>query len=352
MKTKYVCLVVCLLLMTTMVSTGKPLGSEPISPVVNDGSSKTTNVTVPVWHVGDWWSYEIEMLTARIVETNQSYNFSLRTQNLKLTVINDAGTMYTVALTTPQITGDVNVSSTLEGGVVTVVARLNDTKVNGTILFNKADLGIQQIQIYVSGQLHAKIMQLPGISLRRPIPIRGAANISLVVTYDVPYTIFSFPFDFGSVWGRPAVNMTLDGKVQSKWLNRINFINNIIQKRWNLVKFITGFIGVDSAALKNISDILVDILPTIHIGTVLQTYMGGNIFPITGIFPLFLCTGVGNVSVKAGNFSAYNISVLGQGNIYYAPDVQNIIKISGHFTTETFPYLKTFEIQLTDTNYS
>jgi hypothetical protein len=352
MKTKYVCLFVGLLLMTTMVSTGKPLGSEPMSPVVNDGSPKTTNVDVPVWHVGDWWSYDIGMFTAHIVKANQSYNFSFKPQDLNLTVINDAGTMYMVALTISQIIGDVNVSGTLEGGVITIVASLNDTKANGTILFDKADLGIRQIQIHVSGQLHAKIMQLPGISLRRPIPIRGTSNISLVVTYDAPYTVFSFPFDLGSFWGRPAVNMTLDGTVQSTWLTRINFINNIIQKHWKVVKFITGLFGIDSAALKNISDICADILPTIHIGTVLQTYMGGNTFPVLGIDPMFICTGVENVSVKAGNFSAYNISVLGQGDIYYAPDVRNIIKISGHFTTETFPFLKTLEIQLTDTSYS
>jgi len=37
------------------------------------------------------------------------------------------------------------------------------------------------------------------------------------------------------------------------------------------------------------------------------------------------------VTVEAGTFDAYNISVMkGLGHIYYAPEVGNIIKISGH----------------------
>lgn len=350
MKTTYVFLIVGLLLMTSMVSVGKPLENGSMRSIINNKSPKTTDVSVPVWHVGDWWSYEIEMFTARIKETNQSYNFSLMIPNLNLTVINDIGTMYTVALTTPQITGGINVSAIVDGGIIIIVASLDDTKVNGTILFDKADLGIQLVRLHISGKLNAKILQLPGISLRRPIPIRGISNITLVVTYDVPYPLLSFPFDLGSMWGRPANNMTLDGTVQSTWLTRINFINNIIQKRWRAIKFISELIGLDSAALKNISDICANILPVIHIGNTLQTYFGGDTFPVTGIDPLFICTGVEDVSVKAGDFSAYNISILEQGDLYYAPDVKNIIKISGHFQT-AFPYLKTFEFQLVDTNY-
>gem|GEM_PF-1308415 len=352
MNTKYLCFIIGLLLITTIISNGKLTENPSMKQGGDNKSLQTTNVTVPIWHIGDWWTYEIGTFTAQIIQENQSYNFSIIPKDLTLTVTNDIGNMYTVALTISQITGNVNITGTLEGGVVTVIASLNDTEVNGIMLFNKTNLGIQQIQIHMSGQLHPKITQLPGIALKHPIPIRGTSNISLVMTYDVPYTIFSFPFDFGSFWGRPTNNMTLDGTVQSTWLKRINFINNVIQKHWRFVKFITELFGIDSAALKNISDICADILPIIHIGSTLQTYMGGNAFPVLGIDPLFICTGVDNVSVIAGNFSAYNISLLGQGDIYYAPDVKNIIKISGHFTNETFPFLKNLDIQLTDTSYA
>ncbi len=348
MNTKYVVVVLGLFLLTPMVCQGKPLGSDQMTP---SGSPKTTTVDVPVWHVGDWWTYELELLTARIVETNQSYNFSLRSSSLNLTVVKDTGTMYTVAVTTPQLTGDVNVSYVLEEGVITVIASFNDTTVNGTLLFNKADLGIEQIQIHVSGRLHAKITQIPGITLRRPIPIRGAAEITFNVTYDVPYTLLSFPFDLGSFWGRPEVNITVDGTVESRWLTRMDRINTFAQRHWGVVKFLSGILGMDTDVLKNMSDMCAEILPIIHIGPMLQTYMGGNVFHLPQIPPIFICTGYGPVHVTAGDFDAYNISVLLEGNIAYAPMVQNIIEISGHFTTAAFPYLKTLEIQLADTSY-
>jgi hypothetical protein len=351
MNTKYLVVGLSILLLATTVSISRPIGSDQTTTPNPKESPKNTQVDVPVWHVGDWWTYELELLTAQIVETNQTYNFSLRTSSLNLTVVEDTGTVYTVAVTTPQLTGDVNLSYILDEGVLTVIASFNDTTVSGTLVFNKADLGIEQIQVYISGKLHAKITQLPGITLRRPIPIRGAAEITFNATYDVPYTMMSFPFDLGSFWGRPEVNITLDGTVESRWLTRMYRLNNFAQKHWGIVSFLSGLLGVDTNALKNLSDMGAEILPVIHIGPMLQDFLGGNVFHLPTILPIFVCTSSGPVNVKAGVFDAYNISVLIQGDIAYAPAVQNIIKISGHFTPEAFAYLKTLEIQLADTSY-
>jgi hypothetical protein len=353
MKTKFVGILVCLLLMTTVFSIGKPIERETRSPTLNDPSLKTFSVDVPVWHIGDSWSYEITTLTAHIEVTNQSYNFTIATGNLTLEVINDAGSTYSVAFNAPKINGDVNISFILEGGFINITANLNDTKLNGTIVCSKSDLGIQQIRIYLSGNLHAKITELPSISLRRPIPIRGAAEISLIAEYNVSYTLISFPFDVGSFWGRPAVNISVGGTIHSRGLDRMNIINNIARRHWRFVEFVTRILGIDSAALKNMSDIFYDILPIVNISDVLNTYFSGNVFKIAQIPLIFYCgEEPKDVTVQAGTFHAYNISLVGDlGNIYYAPDVRNIIKISGHFT-QAIPYIRTIEIQLIHTNYS
>jgi len=350
MKTKFIGVLVCLLLMTTVFSVGKPIERETMNPELNDPSPRAIGVDVPLWNIGNSWSYEIKMLSLNIEETNQSYHITITTENVTLKVINDAGSNYTIAFDA-KINGNASISYRLETGFINITANLNDTQLAGTIVYNKSDLGIKQIQINLLGRLNAKIIELPSISLRHPIPIRGETNISLIANYDVPYPLITFPLDVGTIWGRPAINISLDGTIQSRWLKRMTIINNIARRHWRFVEFLTKIMGIDSVSLRNMSDICDDILPIIKIGYVLNKYFNGNIFKIAEIPPIFICTDTEDVTVKAGTFNAYNISVgIGQGNIYYAPNVGNIIKISGHFT-DAFPYAKNLEIQLIHTNF-
>jgi hypothetical protein len=336
--------------MTTVLSLGKPIEKETIYPEIHDSSSESFNVDVPVWHTGNRWSYEIKTLTLDIEKANQSYQITIGAENLTLEVVDVASDTYTVAFDTKMF-GNASISYKLEEGFINITANLNDTKLAGIIVYNKSDLGIRQVKIYLTGRLHAQITELPVISLSRPISIRGEANISLIADYDVPYPLITFPLDIGTFWGRPAINISLDGTIQSLWLKRMNIINNIARRHWRFVEFLTKIMGIDSVSLRNMSDICYDILPIIKIGYVLNKYLTGNIFKIAEIPPIFICTGTEDVTVKAGTFNAYNISVgIGQGNIYYAPNVGNIIKISGHFTN-AFPYARAFEIQLIHTNF-
>jgi hypothetical protein len=356
MKTKIIGLVVCFVMIAAVFSIGKPIQSETMKPVGNNLSSSgvlNDDVVVPTWTVGNRWSYEIEMLTADIVTTNQSYNFTMTTENLTLTVIDVGADTYTVAFDVPKISGGINISFIREDGFINITASLDDTTLNGTIVFGKPDLGVQQFQVYLAGRLHAKITDLPSISLRHPISVRGKADIMLLASYNVSYPLIAFPFDVGSFWGRPAVNISLDGTIKAPWLNKMSIINNIARKHWNVMEFLCSLLGVDSVALKNISDVCYDLLPVVDIGNALKTYMTGNSFNIPSIPPIvFSCLSPPEtMTVTAGTFTAYNITVgLGMGNVYYAPDVGNIIKIGGHFT-DANPYLKTLELQLIDTNY-
>jgi hypothetical protein len=352
MKTKFFGMLVCLLLMTTVISIGKPVEKETIHPELNDPSPMTIDgVDVPIWNIGDSWSYKVKGLDLDIEQTNQSYHIILNTENLTFKVIDTTSSYYTIAFSQSKINGNAFISYKIEDGFINITASLNDTQFNGKLVYNKSDLGMKQIRINLSGQLQAKITEIPSITLQRPIPIRGESNISLMAEYDIPYPLITFPLDVPTIWGRPTVNISLDGTIQSLWLKRMNTINNIARKHWRFVEFLTKILGIDSVSLKNMSDICADVLPIIKIGYVLNNYSSGNIFKIAEIPPILFCNNTEDVTVTAGTFNAYNISIgIGLGNIYYAPSVGNIIKISGNLTA-AMPYVKSFDIQLIYTNF-
>jgi len=338
--------------MTTVFSIGKPVEKQTINPESNNPLPEAFDVNVPIWNINDSWSYEVKLLNLNIEETNQSYHILINTENLTLKVIDDTGSNYTIEFSEPKINGSAFISYRVDEGFINITAELNDSQFNGIIIYNKSDLGIKRAQINLSGRLQAKIIELPSISLQRPISIRGESNISLIIKYDIPYPLITFPLDVYTFWGRPAVNISLDGTIQSVWLKRMNTINNFARKHWRFVEFITKILGIDSVPLKNMSDICADILPIIKIGYVLNNYSNGNIFKIAEIPPpIFFCNNTEDVTVKAGTFNTYNISIgFGLGNIYYAPSVGNIVKISGNFTA-AMPYVKSFETQLIHTNF-
>ena len=146
--------------------------------------------------------------------------------------------------------------------------------------------------------------------------------------------------------------------IESPWFDLIDRINNIAQRRWNLVEILLKIIGeligtpIDPEMVKQLSDILADILPVVDIRHVLTTYVG---FPPDFSFPevpdIFFCNNTETITVCAGSFFVYNISVVGGlGSMYYAPDAGTIVKITGRFQ-DIIPFVNDITLELCKTNY-
>ncbi|MGF3554157.1 MAG: hypothetical protein ACQXXF_02630 [Thermoplasmatota archaeon] len=121
---------------------------------------------------------------------------------------------------------------------------------------------------------------------------------------------------------------------------------------WFILTIIANAKNIDISQLKIISDMLVDILPVINISYILTEYMKiGNIFETPEIPEIFMCEDLEEIIIQNKIYNAYNISVIGGiGNIYYAPDAGNIVKIIGHFK-DILPFISDLNIELIETNY-
>jgi len=173
---------------------------------------------------------------------------------------------------------------------------LKDTlNLEGTITVDKANLGIKEFNTHIKGKMRPS---LGNIQLPIPLPF----DVSLEVEFDNDFQFLDFPLKTDKEWGFPASNIIIKGQMGTG-LNIFNFINKIMK------------------------------------------LMGYELFPPEGhtlsIYAISdLCTVVNEeiVTVETGTYDAYNISLRGLINYFYAPQVDNIVKITANVQDFSTPY--------------
>jgi len=355
MKQKIFCIFIFIMLMSALLTTAQNVKNESFSDQSEYIDTLFFNeVNVPIWEVGNNWIYKIDEI---IIEFEDPYlsiyiegdidDFSLEVEevNEKFYELNFDADIY----------GSYDLYTDFGDGPINITGKLKNTRIQGTITYNKTDLGIKKVNVEISGRLTIKIVEQPyyNLSFFPNIPI--PATIILDVELDNPYPIIEFPLAIGKFWGFPATNFSLGGTIESPWLKFANFLNNIARIP-GVIPLLAVILNTDPYLLENISDILYDILPVIDIDYVLNKYVEtGNVFEIPEVPPLLLCIGKDNITVPAGEdpFEAYNISLMGSniGNIYYSPEVGNIIKIVGNFK-DVLPFVSDINAELVAYSYT
>ncbi|MBE3136616.1 MAG: hypothetical protein IMZ43_04375 [Thermoplasmata archaeon] len=351
MKKKLIGILVCMMLMTTFFTVAKNVEKDTLSSEPNSQATVTfgDTIPVPVWKVGDYWDYQINTIVIDLDEEGFSVHISLETENLSLNVIDDTGDSYTVEIKAT-INGNGYAYMNFGDGPINITGELKDTTLTGNIIFNKSDLGIKHIEATLDGRIKLTVIENPYIPMK--IPMNIPATIIASADSSVPYPIIDFPLNVSNTWGLPATNISIDGTIQSIWLNIINWINTKARNHWRIVEIIAGFIDFDPDMLKIISDILADILPIIDISYVLTKYVGIEpVFAFPEVPDIFMCNNTENITVGGRTFFVYNISVGGGiGSMYYAPDAGTIVKISGRFK-DIIPFINDINAELIETNY-
>ena len=355
MKTKIIGMLVCIMLMTTFFSVAtniKDLQSQELSQIETPIS--TFDDDVPVWNKDDTWSYSIDDIDLNINEENQTIRFHLQIDEFSFEVADDTGDYYKLDFSAG-VKGDFLVDVDLGDGPINITGNIqgkitsDKASMKGFMLFNKSDLGIKKINGTISGRLDIIVNENPyEIPFSIP-PIPVPADIVIDAEWSVPYTLLDFPLNTSKMWGLPATNITLSGKIESPWLNFVNVLNNILRIPI-VTQVVAAITEMDPEKIKQASDILYDILPVINIDYVITKYLNiSNTFEIPEIpAPILYCNKTVEVSTEAGDFVAYEISILGElGKIYYAPELKNIIKISGELG-DILPFLTNIEMELTD----
>jgi len=284
-------------------------------------------------------------------------HIELWTDNISLKVVDDTGDSYIIKINAT-INGNGYVYTDLGDGPINITGEVQETTILGTIDFNKSDLRIKHIDATLNGSLKISIIENPYIQIEKPINFPVTINVSIDTS--IFYPLIVFPLNVSDMWGLPATNISFDGSVQSPWLNRVDGLNDFAQKYWFIVEIIVwiwnkipGLPHIDPSLLRNISDILADILPIIDISDVLTKYIGIEpVINVSEIPDIFVCTNTENMTIGNHTFFVYNISVGGGlGSMYYAPEAGTIVKIIGRFK-DIIPFISDLDAELIDYNYS
>jgi len=335
MKTKLIGVLICVMLMTTLLTVAKP--SEKIeSKSSTEIMSTAYDADVPVWEVGDQWIYKIDNISIYNQTEDKTLNLILTITELPLIVVNTTTDFYTLTFKT-NVSGQFKIYSKQDNGSINISITFTNIFLSGNVIIEKSTLGIKEISAaFTKGKFLVNIIELPNMKVPRLLQkIPAKITMNMTTTFDTPFSLLTFPLSTLLVWNSTATNFTLNGKIESLWLNLINFLNKIA------TPFGYG-LDPDIAAL----------LPVIDIKDALTTIGNGNVFQTPAISDAFFCLNTENITVPAGTYEAYNITLVGGlAQCFYAPTAGNVIKINGNLEA-IIPYFKGINMELLSTNYS
>lgn len=337
MKTKVIGIIISIMLMTTLFAVAKTQQTTTQEPSINNPVSSAYSADVPVWEIGDQWTYKIDTIALNFSQEGQIITLFLSVAQLPLTVTNDVGEYYTLTFDT-MMNGQGQIYLDQGDGVVNVSLSFTSVKISGTVIIEKSTLGIKEISVSADKQkLLIEIVELANIKVPAFLN-RISAKITLDATIicDTPVSLLAFPLDTAMVWNLTETNFSITGTIQSPWLNLIFLLNNI----GKLIGF--ELIQPEFAAL----------LPVVDLHDALTVFLGDNTFLLPSITGAFFCLNKENITVPAGTYDAYNITVFGgAGQCYYASEAGNVVKIKGNFG-DVIPYITTINMELLSTTYS
>lgn len=250
-------------------------------------STDETVALVDIWLSGDSWTYNIDDVSINLDLNGRSISLHGSSDELLFTVADDSGDSYQLDFK-GKITGDFEASLNTGSPNFDLSGRLLKlTTMDGNVIFRQSDLGIKEVNICIKGIV---LLYVNNIRIPLPIPFR----ITLEVHFDTVYTFLDFPLTVGKEGSLPLTKISIDA-------------------------FVGGIFGF------------------------LKKPFGYDF--ILGALP-YVCLSEDEITVEAGTFNAYEISIPEAINYYYAPEAGNIIKISA----ELDDYF-TLHGELKSTNY-
>jgi hypothetical protein len=337
MKTKIIGLLICIMLLTTLFAAAKPANTISEKTSATTQSASASMVDVPVWTVGDTWTYQVDDISINYTTETQSIQLHGSLSELPLEVTSTTGDFYTLSFeTTMNGIGYINANPV--DGPVNVSVTISDLAIHGTVQIEKSSLGIKDISLSFDNQkITFNIIDQPFLPLPNWLHVLSAKFTSDIdVNCDISVALLTFPLNTGMLWDLVATSFSVNGQLESKLFNLLYFLNNFVKL------FGRELIPAEIAAL----------LPIIDFNEALTSFLGTNVFEIPGFVGVFYCPATETVSVPAGTYDAYNITLMGGlGQCYYAPTAGNIIRLRGNFES-LIPFVQSIDLTLLDTTYT
>ncbi len=269
MKIKIFGIIVFMLLITSAITV---VGNTNIKQKQNIGSMLLDD-DVPVWNVGDSWTYTIDDFTFDYEVEGTKIYFDGEIDDFTWTVADTSGSTYKV-----DFTGKLNcvyeIYLSFPSASIYLIGSMKNTltRMDGTLVFTKSDLQLKDITAEIKGITLAKIYPLP---IALPIPFKVTIDGDL----STDFPLFNFPLSSNKFWDLPNIDIVMKMDIGG--------IFGLIQIP---ITFTTGYYWMPFA---------------------------------------FHCKNKQSVSVDAGIFDAWEIesTFFDLFRYYYAPEVGNIIKI-------------------------
>lgn len=353
MNKRIIGIFLCIIIMPTYIAVAHDVDFKPRMNMSKDiDTIPVDEYEIPIWNVGEKWIYDIDEIDFKIEQGMQlSVSIKGNVGELPLIVNKVNSDSYELKFNAP-ISGSFEVMGYFPIGLINISGVLKNTEIKGDIIFDKADLGIKQVHILIDGRVSLKVNEIP-IELPFPIipPIPVPLKINLDMRLSNSYQIIDFPLTTNKSWGFPSTNLSMYGTVETPWLNFLGFFNKILRFP-RVIPFLAEQTGQDPELLQTFSDIIYNLTPVLDIKYALDTYLGGNFFEFPELPPVFHCFSKDNIKVAGETFNAYNISLVNDlGNIYYHPNVGNILGIIGYFGN-IIPFINNINAKLISYNYS
>jgi hypothetical protein len=289
--------ILCMLLLGSLTGITQCLATNT---VLQKTSTTSMEDDVPIWDVGDSWTYLIDTCNVQFFESGQLIGINLSMDSFLVEVKETTATSYVLG-----ISGKIQGSFEYDDGAGTTLAgRLYFTKISGTMQLRKADLAVEEALVVIRGIALLKEHPLP-ISIPIPVPL----TITLNVEQSAPRPLIDFPLYDGKEGIISEAHLSANIKVESIVLKILNIFNSEIPK-------------------EIILDQVMDI-------------------------PMLLYTAnAEEVTVQAGTFTAYDITFFEGllGSIYYASATGNIIKAEAEMDIPDQLAIR-FHGELKQTNY-
>jgi len=199
MKIKIFGIIVFMLLITSAITV---VGNTNIKQKQNIGSTLLDD-DVPVWNVGDSWTYTIDDFTFDYEVEGTKIYFDGEIDDFTWTVADTSDSTYKV-----DFTGKLNcvyeIYLSFPSASIYLIGSMKNalTRMDGTLVFTKSDLQLKDITAEIKGITLAKIYPLP---IALPIPFK--ATIDGDLSTDFP--LFNFPLSSNKFWDLPNMDIVM-----------------------------------------------------------------------------------------------------------------------------------------------
>lgn len=325
------------MLVTTFFSVAQPVQKSTNATLPKTMTGSLTMDDVPIWDVNDTWTYKVNDITLDFSNENRTMKLFFSITELPLRVTDTSGDFYTVSFTTT-MSGDGQFISDLGEGPVDLSIVFKDIALTGSLRFEKTTLGIVDASVSFEKQkVSLNIKEQPYLPLPaflRVLSVKITSNLNL--DSDSPLTMLTFPLTTGIFWNLSSANISTTGKIESKFFNLLHLVN-----------IIASMLGIEL-----LPPTFASLLPIISIQDAMTEFLGTNVVSVPMISDAFFCFNTENVTVPAGIFEAFNITLFGgMGQCFFAPDAGNMILLSGNFE-QLHPAIKNIDMELISTTYT